>query len=81
MLYRGVKYATKTPVRYVQYPGEGHGNRRNVYRFDYCVRSLRWFDRYLKAGDHRRDALPPMDIDYDAWLKRPGKTSSGNGRR
>ena len=68
MLYRAVKFATRTPVRYVQYPGEGHGNRINVYRFDYCVRALRWFDHYLKPGGHRRDAPPPMDIDYEAWL-------------
>lgn len=67
MLYSAVKFTTKTPVRYVQYPGEGHGNRSNVYRYDYCVRTLRWFDHYLRAGDHRSDAPPPYRVDYSAW--------------
>jgi hypothetical protein len=67
MLYRAVQFATDTPCRYVQYPGEGHGNRRNVYRYDFCVRTLRWFDHYLKPGDHRRDPLPPRNIDVSAW--------------
>jgi len=68
MLYRAVKETTDTPVRYVQYPGEGHGNRLNVYRYDYLLRTLRWFEYYLKPGNHRNDPLPPMDIDYGAWL-------------
>jgi len=67
MLYRAVKVETETPVRYVRYPGEGHGNRTNVYRYDYAVRTLRWFDHYLKAGDHRGDAPPPLDLDYGEW--------------
>jgi dipeptidyl aminopeptidase/acylaminoacyl peptidase len=65
MLYRAVKFATATPVRYVQYPGEGHGNRTNVYQFDYALRTLQWFDHYL-AGEPptRTRALPPFDLDY-----------------
>jgi dipeptidyl aminopeptidase/acylaminoacyl peptidase len=65
MLYRAVKFATATPVRYVQYPGEGHGNRTNVYQFDYALRSLQWFDHYLAAEQPTRTrALPPFDLDY-----------------
>lgn len=65
MLYRAVKFATDTPVRYVQYPGEGHGNRTNVYRCDYAVRALQWFDHYLQGdGDRRRAPLPPLDLEY-----------------
>ena len=68
MLYRAVKEITETPVRYVQYPGEGHGNRVNTNRYDYMLRSLRWFDHYLKPGNHRSDAPPPLDLDYSAWI-------------
>ncbi len=68
MLYRAVKETTDTPVRYVQYPGEGHGNRQNVYRYDYLLRTLRWFRHYLRPGDHRSDSPPPLDLDYGAWL-------------
>ena len=65
MLYRAVKFATDTPVRYVQYTGEGHGNRLNVNRLDYTVRTLRWFEHYLLGdGDRRRKAVPPLDVSY-----------------
>ncbi len=70
MLYRAVKFATKTPVRYVQYPGEGHGNRTNTNQYDYALRTLRWFDHYLRAGDHRKDAPPPYEVDYSEWYRR-----------
>ena len=58
---------TKTPVRYVQYPNEGHGNRTNTNQFDYAVRTLRWFDHYLKPGNQRGAALPSYELDYSAW--------------
>ncbi|UCD25652.1 MAG: S9 family peptidase [Gemmatimonadota bacterium] len=67
MLYRAVKTGTDTPVRYIQYPGEGHGNRTNVYRYDFVLRALRWFDHYLKPGDHRGDPPPPVDVEYEGW--------------
>lgn len=67
MLYRAVKMATKTPTRLVQYANEGHGNRINTNRYDYAVRTLRWFDHYLKKGNHRTDPLPPLDVDYSGW--------------
>ena len=70
MLYRAVETSTDTPVRYVQYPGEGHGNRTNVFRYDFTLRTLRWFRHYLRPGDHRGDAPPPMDVEYGAWMEK-----------
>jgi dipeptidyl aminopeptidase/acylaminoacyl peptidase len=67
MLYRAVKTSTKTPVRYVRYPDEEHGNKTNVYRYDYCIRALRWFDHYLKPGENRQDVPPSLDLDYSEW--------------
>ena len=65
MLYRAVKFATDTPVRYVQYTGEGHGNRLNVNRLDYTVRTLRWFEHYLLGdGDRKSKPVPPLDLEY-----------------
>jgi dipeptidyl aminopeptidase/acylaminoacyl peptidase len=69
MLYRAVEATSETPVRYVQYPGEGHGNRTNVYRYDFALRALRWFDHYLRPGHHRSDAPPPLDLDYTGWSR------------
>jgi dipeptidyl aminopeptidase/acylaminoacyl peptidase len=70
MLYRAVETGTDTPVRYVQYPGEGHGNRTNVFRYDYALRTLRWFQHYLRPGNHRADAPPPPEVDYGVWMEK-----------
>lgn len=67
MLYRAVRAATDTPVRYVQYPGEGHGNRSNVHQYDFLLRTLRWFDHYLARADRRTAPLPPIDLEYPRW--------------
>jgi dipeptidyl aminopeptidase/acylaminoacyl peptidase len=77
MLYTAVKTSTETPVRYVQYPGEGHGNRSNVYRYDYAIRTMRWFDHYRKPGNRRQDAPPPAELDYEEW-KSTGKKDEGD---
>jgi dipeptidyl aminopeptidase/acylaminoacyl peptidase len=67
MLYRAVKMSTDTPVRYVRYPGEGHGNRINTLRYDYLVRSLQWFDHYLSPEATRMTPMPPIDLDLKEW--------------
>ncbi len=60
-LYRHLKTLGKAPVRLVFYPGEGHGNRKAAGRYDYNLRTLRWFEHYLKGagGDP-----PPYDLEY-----------------
>ena len=51
-LYRHMKVRQPdVPVRYVEYPGEGHGNARASSKFDYSHRMLQWFDTYLMTGD------------------------------
>lgn len=60
-LYRHIKTRTDTPVRLVLYPGEGHGNRRATARFDYNVRSMRWFNEYLKGDKVQPD--PELEIE------------------
>jgi len=67
MLYRAVKMGTTTPIRYIRYPGEGHGNRINTNRYDYLIRTLRWFEHYLRPGDHRMTPPPGVDLDYSSW--------------
>jgi dipeptidyl aminopeptidase/acylaminoacyl peptidase len=58
-LYRALKLIGKTPVRYVRYPGEGHGNRRAAARDDYTHRLMRWMDHFLVEG---KTELPPWDL-------------------
>src|SRR5699024_5841620 len=52
-LYRHIKTRTSTPVRMVLYPGEGHGNRNSTARYDYNLRMMNWFNKYLKGEDAR----------------------------
>jgi dipeptidyl aminopeptidase/acylaminoacyl peptidase len=62
-LYRALKMHGKAPVRLVWYPGEGHGNRKNPARLDYNLRTLEWFDYYLKS-DSDKTKKPPKDLEY-----------------
>ncbi len=63
-MYRTLKLHGNAPVRLIWYEGEGHGNQRNVHRLDYIVRTMEWFDYYLRL-DMPRDEMPekyPGDI-------------------
>ncbi|NNG27859.1 MAG: S9 family peptidase, partial [Ignavibacteriaceae bacterium] len=63
-LYRGLKLHSNAPVRYVRYPGEGHGNRKNTSRLDYNLRTMRWFEYYLK-GDNPKKEMPSKYLDLE----------------
>lgn len=52
-LYRHIKTRTNTPVELVFYPGEGHGNAKSTARYDYNLRMLDWFDKYLMKEKSR----------------------------
>ncbi len=60
-LYRHLKTIGQVPVRLVFYPGEGHGNKKAASQYDYSLRTLRWFDHFLKNDGK---TLPPKDLDY-----------------
>ena len=72
ILYRYLKTLGKTPVRLVWYPKEGHGNRKAAHRYDYTLRMLRWFEKYLQDGGGEP---PPPDVDYSAAQPSPVTTS------
>ena len=57
--YRGLKLIGKTPVRYVRYPGEHHGNSRAASRDDYARRLMRWMDHFVKEENTE---LPPWEL-------------------
>jgi len=60
-LYRWLKLRGKAPVRLVQYPGEGHGNRKACSRLDYCVRMMQWMEHYLTGPGGE---MPAFDVTY-----------------
>ena len=78
-LYRALKLIGKTPVRYVRYPGEGHGNRRAAARDDYSRRLMRWMDHFV-LGDDREP--PPWDLGLgqdDEDEEEDGEDEEGEG--
>jgi len=63
-LYRSLKMHGKAPVRLVYYPGQGHGNRTTPSRLDFTLRTMAWFNFYLK-GNNPTNLMPPKDIEYE----------------
>lgn len=61
-LYRRMKMNNHPAVRLVQYPGEGHGNRRQPGRIDVLYRVLQWYDWYVKENQPLDGPMPPLDI-------------------
>ncbi len=68
-LYNALKLIGKTPVRYVRYPGEGHGNRKAAARDDYARRLMRWMNHFVRD---RKEDLPPWELDYPGGKDEDG---------
>ena len=77
-LYRQLKLHGQAPVRLVNYPGEGHGNRNDPARYDYALRMLQWFDHYLRGPGGEP---PPPDLEYPLEEKKeePSSATSAAG--
>lgn len=65
-LYRRMKVNNHPAVRLVQYPGEGHGNRKQVGQIDVLHRQVQWFDWYVRDKKPLNGEMPPLDIS-DAY--------------
>jgi dipeptidyl aminopeptidase/acylaminoacyl peptidase len=70
-MYRRLKMNDHQAVRLVQYPGEGHGNRKMPGRRDVCLRSLQWYDWYVKDGKPIDGPMPSYDISDQYGLDLP----------
>jgi len=66
-LYRRMKMNDHPTVRLVQYPGEKHGNRKQVGQIDVLYRQIDWLDWYVKDLKPLDGPMPPLDISdkYD----------------
>ncbi len=60
--YRRLKMNDHPAVRFIQYPGEGHGNRKQPGRIDYLYRTLAWLDWYVKDLKPLAGEMPPLDM-------------------
>jgi len=67
--YRRLKMNDHPAVRLVQYPGEGHGNRKQPGRIDVLYRILQWYDWYVKDKKPLDGSMPPLDINENYGLK------------
>lgn len=67
--YRSLKMNNHPAVRLVQYPGEGHGNRKQPGRIDFLYRHLQWYDWYVRDLKPLDGPLPPLDISDAYGLK------------
>ena len=70
-MYRRLKMNDHPAVRLVQYPGEGHGNRRQPGRIDVLYRTLQWYDWYVKERHPLSGPMPPVDISDKYGLDLP----------
>lgn len=69
--YRRLKMNHHTAVRLVQYPGEGHGNRKQPGRIDVLFRTLSWYDWYVKNKKPLDGPMPVLDISELYGLDLP----------
>jgi len=70
--FRRLKMNKHPAVRLVQYPGEGHGNRKQPGRIDVLYRTIQWYDWYVKDNKQFKGKMPPLDISekYGVELKK-----------
>jgi dipeptidyl aminopeptidase/acylaminoacyl peptidase len=61
-LYRRMKMNDHPAVRLVQYPGEGHGNRKQVGQIDVLYRQIEWLDWYVRDLHPLNGPMPRLDI-------------------
>jgi len=69
--YRRLKMNDHPAVRLVQYPGEGHGNRKQPGRIDVLYRHLHWYDWYVKYAKPLDGPMPPLDISEYYGIELP----------
>lgn len=74
--YRRLKMNDHPAVRLVQYPGEGHGNRKMPGRRDALYRSLQWYDWYVKDKKLFDGDMPPLDLSDHYGLDLPDEEKS-----
>jgi len=75
--YRRLKMNGHPAVRLVQYPGEGHGNRKMPGRRDLLYRTLQWYDWYVKDLKPFDGEMPPLDLSDQYGLDLP---DDGDGK-
>jgi len=69
--FRRLKMNNHPAVRLVQYPGEGHGNRKQPGRMDVLYRHIQWYDWYVKERHPLNGPMQTLDISEEYGLDLP----------
>lgn len=75
-MYRNMKLRSQAPVRFITYPGEGHGNRKAAAQIDYVLRLMRWMDHYVRDS---KKGVPAMEMDMLDGLISPATEKAEKG--
>jgi len=67
-LYRRLKMTGHPAVRYVQYPGEGHGNSKQSSKMDFMYRQIEWFNWYVRDAKALEGLFLLLDISKNYGL-------------
>uniref|UniRef100_A0A7S3YWI1 Peptidase S9 prolyl oligopeptidase catalytic domain-containing protein n=4 Tax=Lotharella globosa TaxID=91324 RepID=A0A7S3YWI1_9EUKA len=80
ILFNALKRKGNVPTRMVLYGKEGHGYKRYANRLDHSLRTMRWFNHYLRPDmsekDRRALSPPRAEVDYGGTQRRR-KSSRG----
>ena len=77
-LFRRMKMNSHPAVRLVQYPGEQHGNARQTGRKDLLLRTLDWYDWFVRDAKPLGGGMPALDISDRYGLDGlPGAAPAG----
>ena len=68
-MFMRLKMNKHPATRLVQYPGEGHGNRKQPGRLDVILRVTAWMDWYVKDLKPLAGPMPPVDLSKEYGLK------------
>lgn len=64
--YRALKVIGKAPVRFISFPGEGHGPRKLAHQRRKLSEEIKWFEKYLfKTYEEKNEAMKkgsPLDL-------------------
>lgn len=46
-LFRALKHNNRAPVKFIVYPGEGHGYKKRAHRYHFMINGIEWLEKYI----------------------------------
>jgi hypothetical protein len=67
--YRALQQIGKAPVRFISFPGEGHGPRKLAHQRRKLTEDLQWFEKYLFKTDKQKNPSLKKGSPLEHFLK------------